>query len=176
MNNLNKSSGQLNPLSIEAMRKRTYPGSDMVIEQTLPDGSNYHRYLAWYQSDGLKIYGLLTIPNDDRSEAGFPAIIFNHGYIPPSEYKSSERYVAYVDAFARNGYIVFKPDYRGHGNSEGQPEGAYYSAAYTTDVLNALSSIKRLKDPSNVQASGNQPTIVDTFDYYSVSILSLSKD
>lgn len=131
-----------NPLSIEAMRRKTYPGSELKIEETLANGSNYKQYVASYLSEGLKIYGLLTVPVGDTPVGGWPAIIFNHGYIPPEQYKTTERYVAYVDAFARNGYLVFKPDYRGNGKSEGQPEGAYYSPAYATDVLNALASIK----------------------------------
>ncbi len=134
-----------NPLSIEAMRSRSYPGSDIKIEQTLNDGSSYHQYIGSYMSDGLKIYGLLTVPNGNPPSGGWPAIIINHGYIPPGQYRTTERYVAYVDAFARNGYVVFKSDYRGNGSSEGQPEGAYYSPAYTTDVLNALASVKKMK-------------------------------
>jgi dipeptidyl aminopeptidase/acylaminoacyl peptidase len=51
-----------------------------------------------------------------------------------------------VDAFARNGYIVFKSDYRGHGSSEGRAAGGYGSPDYTIDVLNAVSSIKRYQD------------------------------
>jgi dipeptidyl aminopeptidase/acylaminoacyl peptidase len=133
----------LNPLSIEAMRHKNYPGSKITIEQTLPDMPDYKQYIASYLSDGLKIYGLLTIPMGTPPKGGFPAIIFNHGYIPPEQYVTTERYVAYVDGFAKNGYIVFKPDYRGNGNSEGQLEGAYYSPAYTDDVLNALASIKQ---------------------------------
>ncbi len=135
-----------NPLSIAAMRARSYPGSDLVIEQTLADGSNYHQYIASYMSDGLKIYGLLTVPDGTKPPTGWPVIIFNHGYIPPAQYRTTERYVAYVDAFARDGYIVFKSDYRGHGSSQGQPESAYYSPAYAVDVLNALASVKRYKD------------------------------
>lgn len=134
------------PLSIEYMREKEYPGSDIVIEQTLPSSSNYNRYIASYKSDGLKIYALLTVPNGEKPKAGWPVIVFNHGYIAPSEYRTTERYVEYTDAFSRNGYIVFRPDYRGHGNSDGNPEGAYYSPAYTIDVLNAVSSIKRFKD------------------------------
>lgn len=136
----------LNPLSIELLRKGEYPGSEIVIEQTLDPGSNYSRHIASYKSEGLKIYALLTIPNGTPPEGGWPAIIFNHGYIPPKEYKTAERYVAYVDGFARNGYIVFRPDYRGHGNSEGEASGAYGSNGYTIDVLNALSSVKKLKE------------------------------
>ena len=138
----------LNPLSIEALRKSTswQTGSDIIIEQTLAPGSNYQKYIASYKSEGLKIYALLTIPNGKMPNGGFPVIIFNHGYISPTQYKTTEKYVAYVDGFAKNGYIVFKPDYRGHGNSEGQPEGAYYSPAYTIDNLNAISSIKRYKN------------------------------
>jgi len=100
---------------------------------------------ASYQSEGLTIYGLLTVPTTPPPAGGFPVIIFNHGYIAPATYVTTERYVTYVDAFARNGYIVFKPDYRGHGKSEGKPEGAYYSPAYATDVLNALATLKRYK-------------------------------
>jgi uncharacterized protein len=135
-----------NPLEISAMRAKQYPGSDLVIEQTLEDGSNYHQYIASYMSDGLKIYGLLTVPIGEKPVTGWPVVIFNHGYIPPRQYRTTERYIAYVDAFARYGYIVFKSDYRGNGSSQGQPEGAYYSPAYTTDVLNALSSVKKYKD------------------------------
>lgn len=137
---------QDNPLSIAAMRKRTYPGSNLVIGQTLAPGSNYRQYIASYISDGLKIYGLLTVPDGVKPPSGWPVIIFNHGYIPPQQYRTTERYVAYVDAFARNGYIVFKSDYRGHGSSEGTPESAYYSPAYAVDVLNALASVMRYKD------------------------------
>lgn len=131
------------PLTMEAMRARDYPGSDIVIEQTLDSGSNYYRYVATYLSEGLKIFGLLTIPYGDPPEGGWPAIIFNHGYIPPDQYRTTERYVAHVNSLASNGYVVFKPDYRGHGDSEGAPTGGYSSPAYTIDVLNAKSSIQR---------------------------------
>ncbi len=147
-----------NPLSIDEMRKKSYPGSDLEIVQTLSDWSNYHQYIASYNSDGLKIYGLLTVPIGEKPTSGWPVIIFNHGYIPPAQYRTTERYVSYVDGFARNGYIVFKSDYRGNGLSEGQPEGAYYSPAYTTDILNAIASIKKLRDPET--SSGR--FVVDT--------------
>jgi len=117
---------QLHPLSIEYLREQSYPGSEITIEQVLPSGSNYDQYIASYKSDGLKIYALLTVPQGTKPKNGWPVIIFNHGYIPPSQYRTTERYTAYVDAFAGNGYIVFKSDYRGHGNSEGRVEGIWF--------------------------------------------------
>src|SRR3989344_7365336 len=136
----------LHPLSIESLRKKEFPGSELVIEETLKPGSNYSRYIASYQSEGLKIFGLLTVPQGKKPETGWPVIIFNHGYIAPTEYRTTERYTAYTDAFSRNGYMLFRPDYRGHGNSEGAAEGGYGSNAYTVDVLNALSSVQQHKD------------------------------
>lgn len=137
---------QLHPLSIQNLREGNYPGSELVVEESLANGSNYKRYIVSYQSEGNKNYALLTIPTATMPEGGFPAIIFNHGFIPPKEYRTTERYIAYVDGFARNGYIVLRPDYRGHGSSEGIAGGAYSSNGYTIDVLNAVSSLKRRND------------------------------
>lgn len=133
------------PLSIERMRARPYPGSALTTRQTLAPGANYQRRIVSYQSDGLRINALLTVPTGTPPKGGWPAIVFNHGYIPPQQYRTTERYVAYVDAFARAGFVVLKPDYRGHGTSQGNPAGtAYWSPEYTTDVLNAFSSLKTL--------------------------------
>lgn len=134
------------PLTIQSMRERQYPGSDIVIEETLTPGSNYSRYLVSYLSEGFKIYALMTVPFGEKPATGWPVIIFNHGFIPPAQYRTTERYVAYVDWLARSGYIVFRSDYRGHGNSEGDPRGAYGSPDYVVDVLNAVAAMKRHPD------------------------------
>jgi len=131
------------PLSIAAMRARSYPGSALTVQRNLSAGSNYQRQVVSYQSDGLKIYALLTVPNGTPPTSGWPAIVFNHGYIPPNEYRTTERYVAYQDAFARAGFITLKSDYRGHGSSQGEAVGGYYDPGYTVDVLNAAASLKR---------------------------------
>lgn len=145
------------PLSIEALRNGEYPGSDLVVEQTLSPGSNYSREIVSYKSEGLKIYALLTIPNGQKPATGWPVIIFNHGYIPPSQYRTTERYISYTDGFSRNGYILIRPDYRGHGNSEGEASGGYGSSAYTVDVLNAVASVKQHPDadPSRIGMWGH---------------------
>ncbi len=145
------------PLSIPLMRLQSYPGSDITIEETLEPGSTYNRYIASYYSEGLKIYTLLTVPFGDPPSTGWPAIVFNHGYIKPELYKPTERYEKYVDALASHGYIVFRPDYRGHGNSEGKATGGFSSPAYTIDVLNAVSSIQRypLADPDRIGMWGH---------------------
>jgi dipeptidyl aminopeptidase/acylaminoacyl peptidase len=136
----------MHPLMIEAMRQREYPGSEIVFEQTLLPAATYDQFVVSYQSEGNKINALMTIPRGERPAAGWPVIVFNHGYIPPNVYRTTERYVAYVEAFAQHGYIVFKSDYRGHGSSEGSAVGAYGSPAYTTDVLNAVASVKQYPD------------------------------
>lgn len=132
-----------NPLSIEYMRQKDYPGSEITIEETLTPESTYSRYIASYMSDGLKIYALLLVPGGAVPSGGWPVIILNHGYIIPGRYTPDGNYVAYADAFARAGYIVFKPNYRGNGKSEGEPTSTYFSPDYVTDDLNAVASVKK---------------------------------
>jgi uncharacterized protein len=147
----------LHPMSIQAMRLGDYPGSQIVIEQELDPGANYRRYYASYLSEGLKIYALLTLPNGETPPTGWPAIVFNHGYIPPAQYRTTERYIAYVDNLARSGYIVFRIDYRGHDRSEGLASGAYGSPGYAVDVLNAVAALKQFAqaDPERIGMWGH---------------------
>ncbi len=145
-------------LTIEYLRHQDYPGSDLVIEQTLASGDNYYQYIASYYSEGLKQYGLLTIPFGERPASGWPVIIFNHGYIEPEVYRTTERYVAYVAGFARSGYIVFRPDYRGHDQSEGIARGAYRSPDYVMMYLTRWLACAPTQMPTrNASACGAIP-------------------
>jgi dipeptidyl aminopeptidase/acylaminoacyl peptidase len=133
----------LHPMDIRSQRQRSYPGSEIVITETLEPGPNYNRYIAYYLSEGLKINGLLTIPYGEMPQSGWPAIVFNHGYIPPDVYRTTERYVAYVDSLARSGYVVYRIDYRGHDQSEGEARGAYGDPGYMVDVMNAVAALQQ---------------------------------
>ncbi len=124
-------------LTIPYLRSRTYESS-LGSRTKYKEYNTYTSYLTSYTSDNLQINGLLTIPKGDGPH---PAIVFVHGYIAPSIYVTTERYVDYVDALASNGFVVFKIDLRGHGKSQGEPGGAYYSSDYVIDTLNAYAAL-----------------------------------
>lgn len=128
-------------LTIPYLRSRSYD-SQLGELKKYQDHANYTSYITSYESDGLQIYGLLTIPKGEPPAGGWAAIVFVHGYIPPTIYKTTEKYVEYVDYLARNGFVVFKIDLRGNGDSEGTPSGAYFSGDYIVDTLNAYSALE----------------------------------
>jgi dipeptidyl aminopeptidase/acylaminoacyl peptidase len=130
-------------MSIVVMRAGSYPGSDIHIELELTPGGNYHRYYASYMSQGLKIYALLTVPEGEMPVGGWPAVVFNHGYVETDLYRTTVGYEAHIDHLASAGYIVFKIDYRGNAGSAGVGLGAYDDPGYTVDVLNAVASLQR---------------------------------
>jgi dipeptidyl aminopeptidase/acylaminoacyl peptidase len=94
---------------------------------------------------------------DHTPETGWPVIVFNHGYIEPDVYSSTEGYIAYMHAFAGNRYIVLRPDYRGNGNSEGEPVNTYFHQGNTIDVLNAVAAVKKWEtaDPDRIGMWGH---------------------
>ncbi len=128
-------------LTIPYLRNREYT-SNLADLTRYSENATYTSYLTSYTSDNLKINGLLTIPKGEEPSEGFPAIVFVHGYIAPTIYKTTERYGDYVDYLARNGLVVFKIDLRGHDDSEGEPGGAYYSSDYVIDTLNAYKALQ----------------------------------
>lgn len=143
-------------MTVPYLRDRTYEStlSDREIYTT---GSTYTSYLTSYDSDGFEVNGLLTIPDTDMPDRGFPAIVFVHGYIPPTQYQTTQQYADYVDYLARNGFVVFKIDLRGHGNSEGEPGGGYYGSDYVVDTLNAVAALSETDfvNPENIGLWGH---------------------
>lgn len=132
---------QLKNMTVPVLRTREY--ISILGERELYNSTaTYTSYLTSYTSDGLKVNGLLTVPKGNMPEKGWPAVIFVHGYIPPTLYVTTEKYGAYVDYLARNGFVVFKIDLRGHGNSEGQPGGGYFGSDYVVDTLNARAALQ----------------------------------
>jgi uncharacterized protein len=136
----------LHPLSIAAMRARRYDASELRYEATLEWGRGSERFIASYLSEGNRIYGLLSVPRGEPPPSGWPAIVFNHGYIPPSVYRTVEDYESHVADLGAHGYVVFKPDYRGHARSEGRAGGGYGAPDYAVDVLNAVAALRSRPD------------------------------
>lgn len=131
------------PATIDGLKNTPLSETQLQIEENLGANASYTSHRASYSSDGLTIYGLLTIPREEPPENGFPAIVFLHGYIPPNQYRTNERYVAYVDNLARSGFVVFKIDYRGHDQSEGEPSGAYFAPDYVRDAQHAVQALRQ---------------------------------
>lgn len=128
---------ELHPLTIPAIQQAELAVSELRIVENLGTRTSYQEYIAEYTIDGLTLRGLLTVPVTNDPSQTFPAIVFVHGYIPPSQYRTQERYVAYVEGLAEAGFVVFKIDLRGHDQSEGEPSGAYFSPNYVYDTMAA---------------------------------------
>ncbi|MGB0879983.1 MAG: alpha/beta hydrolase family protein [Polaribacter sp.] len=147
------------PLSIKGLQKRDYK-STLTFEKKLENTGNFNSELISYLSDSLKVYALVTIPKSEKPKNGYPILIFGHGFHPePKKYGISTKtgknwrpgdyYRGIPKAYAKNGYLVVTPDYRGHNISEGFQftQTSYLASSYyTIDVLNLISTIKEIKN------------------------------
>lgn len=142
----------LNQLTVQSLRAREYQ-SNVTIEAfdldncigdtvvtTLPEETGrYRSYMAAFHSDGIRQYARITVPEVAPPANGYPFILFLHGYVglekapvysigckPENLY-----YSELTDAFARAGFAVLSPGYRGHGTVNGVPaEGVEYLEAF----------------------------------------------
>jgi dipeptidyl aminopeptidase/acylaminoacyl peptidase len=120
-------------ITIADLQARTYGGGEIEIEGVLGIEDEFIRFLISYESDGVKIFGFMNLPNGDGP---FPLIVVVHGYVTPKNYRTLAYTTPYADALARAGYFVFHPNYRNHPPSEEGPNP--FRVGYAIDVLNLV--------------------------------------
>ncbi len=120
-------------LTIPDLRARTYGAGEISIGEVYLRGPNYTTYRISYPADGLRLTGLLHVPD---GAGPFPVIIANRGYIAPERYQPGMDSRAFADVMVRNGYLVVAPDYRGYGGGDNGPNPFY--TGYYADILHLI--------------------------------------
>ena len=82
----------LKQISIDGLRSRQF-SSTLAIESQLGTSAGesaysqyygapfYNTYMASYQSDGLRVYTRVDVPPTPMPAAGYPVIIYSHGWV-----------------------------------------------------------------------------------------------
>ena len=122
------------------MQARSY-SSQITSKEQLKKTSLNTYYKISFTSDGFKEYALLIVPAVTPPPEGFPVVIVNHGHIAPKDYSLENSYINTSNYFANNNFMVLKPDYRGHDNSQGEADALTSRITYAVDVLNLISAI-----------------------------------
>jgi dipeptidyl aminopeptidase/acylaminoacyl peptidase len=149
---------QINPLHIAAVRERKFENVKIDIGEVTLEKDAFTARKISYNSDGLKLYALMAVPKGAVPEKGWPVVVVNHGHIEPAKYSTENSYINTTGYFAGSGFVVLKPDFRGHGQSEGKADTLQARMEYGIDVLNLLSGIQSLPvktDPSRIYMWGH---------------------
>ena len=145
------------PLSIDALRETDF-STELQFERELDTGPGFTAYLVSYQSAGLTLYAMVSEPVGERPDSGFPVIVANHGFHPdPPRYgmtadgvdaRPGDYYRAIPELYARQGFLVIMPDYRGHNASEGlqYTDGFLATGYYSEDVLALLAGLEDIEE------------------------------
>lgn len=149
-------SADADPRWIDALRLRQYQSQGQVTEQ-LPSKSEFNAYRFQYASDGLQLFALLLVPNTAAEKKQHPVVILNHGYIDPGAYSLTTSYLSIAEFFVRQGFLVLKPDYRGHDQSQAGGGEPFDRLDYAVDVLNLIAALPSIPqaDPQNIFLYGH---------------------
>lgn len=153
------------PASIEGLSLLAKSAKASVSARTpAPPLPGLEQQTLTFESDGLSQYALLQRPVGEAPEGGWPVVVFAHGFHPnPPDYgrrssdgvtdRPGDYYRAVPQAYARAGFAVLTPDYRGHNDSEG---GEYTGTPlsrnwYSRDLIAAIKTLPSLGDLNSEQ-------------------------
>ncbi len=118
--------------------------------QKLSETDLYSAYSIHYLSDGLNIYGFVTVP---KGSGPFPVIVSVHGYATAGTYSGFDISEDFADVFAENQFIVFHPQMRNQPPSDSGDN--ILRVGMTEDVMNLIALIKAKSDLPPELASAN---------------------
>src|SRR5438477_8961585 len=106
-----------------------------------------------FRSDGLRLSGVLHVPDDRKAGERRPAFMVLHGF---GSNKDSGVPRTAAELFASLGYVALRFDMRGCGESEG-PRGRVICLEQVEDTRHALSCLAARPevDPERIGVIGN---------------------
>ncbi len=138
------------PYSIPSLRRRAYESRSLEVSSTQDYGGEITYASFTYLSDGLHIYGRMSIPT---GEGPFPVIVAIHGYNPVTAYSTPDYAIDEFNGLVREGYIVIHPNLRNYPPSD---EGDnLYRVGMSIDVLNLLEVIKAQAGQEGILATAD---------------------
>jgi len=153
----------VNPLSVSGLRQLA--DADPVkfqLEYKRENLQGIQQQVLSFSVDGLRQFALVLQPEGPAPENGWPTLLINHGHHPnPPQYgriasgetnRPGDYYRALPLAFARQGFLVLVPDFRGHNDSEGAQfaRGPLESNWYSRDSIVAFRAIDSLPQASRL--------------------------
>jgi dipeptidyl aminopeptidase/acylaminoacyl peptidase len=128
------------PFTIDGLRQHDFKSGAVHIRSTLDENDNFTTYLIDYPSDGLKITGVMQVP---EGEGPFPVILMNHGFFSRSVYNSGDGTDRASAFLAEHGYITLASDYRSWGDSD--VGSSFFYSGLVIDVINLLNAIPSIE-------------------------------
>ena len=106
-----------------------------------------------FMSDGLKLSGVLHVPEQRRAGEKLPTFIVLHGFVGTKDESHAELQARMLEEF---GYCAFRIDLRGCGESEGE-RGQVRCFDQVADTKNAFSFIVEREevDPARIGVIGH---------------------
>jgi len=151
----------VNPLSVSGLRQLADAEPvEFTLEYNREPLGGIQQQVLSFSVDGLRQFALVLQPEGPVPENGWPTLLINHGHHPnPPQYgriasgetdRPGDYYRALPLAFARQGFLVLVPDFRGHNDSEGAhfARGPLESNWYSRDSIVAFRAIDSLPQAS----------------------------
>ena len=141
----NDTSTPFNLVSLPALSRHRYDGGALRLTRVLGHQLAFTRYAVRYRSDGLRITGVMTVPNRPGRH---PLVVLAHGWADPARYTSGSMLEREQAALAENGFVAFQTDYRNYARSSresGDPVAR--PVGYPADLVNAVLAVKRARLP-----------------------------
>ena len=131
----------LPPYFIESLRARAYPGGSLQIGQPMFRGAGFSKYHMSWPSGGQTMTGTISLPD---GAGPFPAVVVNHGFIPPERYWIGQDSGIFGDPMASHGFIAVAPNWPGYSGSGPGAPGLPPIVQETVETLDLVSSLASL--------------------------------
>ena len=178
------SSAEVASIAIPGLTARDYVAF-LEIVRKLGDFDGYSSFAVSWDSDGLRQSAVMNVPHTRAPEAGYPILIICHGnangrWDAFKEYYSSEQetsayrgltHGSLITRYAKEGFVVLFPDYRGHGYSEtnGKIAGQWQLDRQGRKVVDARGEpVARIFDNDGMRFGGWLYTA-----HYTIDVLNL---